>query len=128
MKKTVLVVDDSAQLRMLLEAMLQKKYKVYTAADGLSALMWLSNGNIPDIIITDIQMPNIDGKELTRILHNNVLHSDIPVIVLTGTRIDDDPLVTPNVVNVVRKPFDPKKLLDMIAQQLEKPELVAVQQ
>lgn len=127
MKKTVLVVDDSAQLRMLLEAMLQKTYKVYAAADGLSALMWLSNGNIPDIIITDIQMPNIDGKELIRILHNNVLHNDIPVIVLTGTKIDEDPLVTPNVMNVVTKPFDPKKLMDMVAQQLEKPELLAIQ-
>lgn len=127
MKKTVLVVDDSAQLRMLLEAMLQKKYKVYTAADGLSALMWLSNGNIPDIIITDIQMPNIDGRELTRIIYNNVLYNDIPVIVLTGTKIGDDFLVTPNVVNVVNKPFDPKNLLDMVAQQLEKQETLTVQ-
>jgi two-component system chemotaxis response regulator CheY len=101
MKKSILIVDDSAPLRMLLEAMLQKKYKVYTANDGLSALMWLTNGNIPDLIITDMQMPNINGTEFINILNSNILYSDIPVLILTGNKIQDEILVGQNVVSVL---------------------------
>ncbi|MBP1650972.1 MAG: two-component system response regulator [Bacteroidetes bacterium] len=46
MKKKILIVDDSAPMRFLLEAMLGNKYKVYAATDGLTATMWLSSGNI----------------------------------------------------------------------------------
>ena len=74
MKKKILIVDDSAPMRFLLEAMLGNKYKVYAATDGLTATMWLSGGNIPDLIITDVQMPNIDGWQLAKNLAGNALY------------------------------------------------------
>jgi two-component system, chemotaxis family, chemotaxis protein CheY len=118
MKKTILVVDDSAPMRFLLEAMLGHRYKVYAATDGLVATMWLNNGNVPDLIITDVQMPNIDGWQLARNLSGNSLYSDIPVIVLTGMDIRDNVPHYPNVTRVLNKPFDPIKLLEIVDEHL----------
>ncbi|WP_341836308.1 response regulator [Chitinophaga pollutisoli] len=126
MKKTILIVDDSVHIRMLLEAMLQHKYKVYTAEDGLSAMMWLAAGNVPDIIVTDIQMPHLDGWELISNLHNNLLYNDIPVVVLTGVSLHNVNFVHPNVVHVINKPFDPRDLLEKIGQQFSNPQPVSV--
>jgi two-component system chemotaxis response regulator CheY len=115
-KKTILVVDDSAPMRILLEAMLGQKYKVFAATDGLVATMWLSNGNMPDMIITDIQMPNIDGWQLTKNLSGNALYSDIPVIVLTGMDLNNNTPIYPNVARVLNKPFDPIRLIEFVDQ------------
>jgi two-component system, chemotaxis family, chemotaxis protein CheY len=114
-KKTILVVDDSAPMRILLEAMLGHKYKVFAATDGLVATMWLSKGNMPDMIITDIQMPNIDGWQLAKNLSGNALYSDIPILVLSGMDLNGNttPLY-PNVAKVMSKPFDPIKLIEIV--------------
>jgi two-component system chemotaxis response regulator CheY len=117
-KKTILVVDDSAPMRILLEAMLGQKYKVFAATDGLVATMWLSNGNMPDMIITDIQMPNIDGWQLAKNLSGNALYSDIPIIVLTGMDLNNNTPIYPNVARVMNKPFDPVRLIEIVDQYL----------
>ncbi|MBC9915453.1 response regulator [Chitinophaga sp. G-6-1-13] len=117
MKKTVLIVDDSAPMRFLLEAMLGQRFRVYSAIDGLTACKWLSAGNVPDIIVSDVQMPNMDGVELTKNLSANLLYSDIPVILLTAMQLEEVTLY-PNVVQLVSKPFDPLVLMKIIDQQL----------
>lgn len=126
MKKKILIVDDSAPMRFLLEAMLSSRYKVYAATDGLTATMWLSNGNIPDLIITDVQMPNIDGWQLSKNLAGNALYSDIPVIVLTGMDLKDNPQLYPNVAKVINKPFDPIKLIELVDNQLRTRQSVSI--
>lgn len=126
MKKKILIVDDSAPMRFLLEAMLSSRYKVYAATDGLTATMWLSNGNIPDLIITDVQMPNIDGWQLSKNLAGNALYSDIPVIVLTGMDLKDNLQLYPNVAKVINKPFDPIKLIELVDNQLRTRQSVSI--
>ncbi|CAL1518088.1 response regulator [Chitinophaga sp. MM2321] len=117
MKKTVLVIDDSAPIRFLLEAMLGKEYAVVSAADGFSALAWLSKGNTADCIVTDLQMPNIDGWELLEHLSGSGLYQDIPVIVLSGymeANLSELSARFNNVHAFAQKPFDPTELMSTV--------------
>ncbi|GEP88887.1 Response regulator receiver domain-containing protein [Chitinophaga terrae (ex Kim and Jung 2007)] len=119
MKKTILVIDDSAPIRYLLEAMLSKEYSVVSAADGFLALAWLSNGNSVDCIVTDLQMPNISGWELLDHLSSSVLYRDIPVVVLSGNVETDATELTNKYSNVfafTRKPFDPVQLMKTVGE------------
>lgn len=67
MSKTILVVDDSATMVMSLKASLEMAgFKVETAGDGVQALTKLKSGVKPDLIITDINMPNMGGMDFIR--------------------------------------------------------------
>jgi CheY-like chemotaxis protein len=117
LKKTVLIIDDSLPIRFLLEAMLKNTYAVVSAGDGLAAMAWLKNGNVPDLVVTDLQMPNIDGWELIEFLTNSNLYHHIPVIVLSGvndSRESFENRPSNNVKVILKKPFDPMCLLDTI--------------
>ncbi|MEC5144381.1 response regulator [Chitinophaga sp. 212800010-3] len=118
MKKTILVIDDSMPMRYLLEALLGKEYKIVTAPDGLVALTWLLNGNKADLIITDLQMPNVDGWEVLNFLTGSCLYQDTPVMVLSGyhgEEASDLPAKYNSVREVVQKPFDPMQLMTKIS-------------
>ncbi len=122
MKKKVLIIDDSKPIRILLEAILSRHYAVTSAPDGLDAMAWLSSGNSPDLIITDLRMPNIDGWELLEHLSASYLYKDIPVLVLTGEVANAEPEEMmarySNVQVVLHKPFDPVVLMDKVAHML----------
>ncbi|MCW3465416.1 response regulator [Chitinophaga nivalis] len=120
MKKTVLIIDDSAPIRYLLEAILGKKYKIVSAMDVPTAMLWLANGNKPDLIISDIQMPGVDGWELIKYLNGNALYNDVPLIVLSGT---EAPVGSAKEAykysEFIRKPFDPAGLMISVERNLE---------
>ncbi len=112
-KPRVLVVDDDAALRRLLEHQLGKAgYEVHSAAEGhqgvQEALKWH-----PDIVITDILMPGIDGIELTRKLRASELGRSIYIIVLTVLD-DEDGLAeafAAGADDFISKPMKPRTLL-----------------
>ena len=81
--QTVLVVDDNGQIRDLLVDMLSREYQVMTAEDGLQALAVLEK-KIPDLIISDVMMPYIDGQELCRRLKERRDTANVPFILLTA--------------------------------------------
>ena len=60
-QKVVLLVDDEVAMIWLLTNYLQDFFEVVTKTDGLEAYQWLQQGNMPDIVITDINMPNMNG-------------------------------------------------------------------
>lgn len=84
MSKTILIVDDSATMLLSLKTSLEVAgFKVDTATDGLKALERLRNGQLPDLLLTDINMPNMNGLELiqqARGLHGMRFK---PILVLT---------------------------------------------
>ncbi|WP_343703009.1 response regulator [Chitinophaga sp.] len=118
MKKTILIIDDSEPIRFLLETFLSRKYKVVSATDGYSAMLWLAKGNKPDMIVTDIQMPNIDGWELIDHLSANELYNDVPVIVLSGVEAPQESAAN-KIVDFIRKPFDPVNLMSTIDKNMQ---------
>jgi CheY-like chemotaxis protein len=87
--RRVLIVDDDPDARELFSMVLEQAgAEVTRAGDGLSALKVASERQ-PDLVITDIEMPRMDGVELTRQLRNRSATKAIPIVVVTGTPIDD---------------------------------------
>ena len=116
--KNLLVIEDDAPLSWLLDKILCKKYNVTTVHNGMDAWSWLSDGNVPDLIISDIKMPYVDGLELLENLCSSGLFKNIPVIVLSGIsdREVRQKCMDHGVVAYLVKPFEPQRLLDEIEQ------------
>ena len=64
MKRCILAIDDSKAIRFLLHTVLGKEYQVVTAPDACSAMFWLAKKNLPDLIIVDPQLPDVQDWEL----------------------------------------------------------------
>jgi len=84
MKKIALVVDDSLTMRKVLSRVLERgNFEVITANDGMDAIQKLQLIT-PDVILTDIEMPRMDGFELSRYVRDNKKTSNIPLIVISS--------------------------------------------
>ena len=84
MAKTILIVDDSALMRSSLKASLELGgYKIEFAGDGVLALSLLKSGVKPDLIITDVNMPNMGGLEFIKTLRTLPGFRFTPVLMLT---------------------------------------------
>lgn len=84
MSKTVMIVDDSATMLMSVRSNLEVAgFKVETAEDGVKALNKLKGGFKPDLLITDINMPNMDGIQLIQNVRTLAGFRFMPILVLT---------------------------------------------
>jgi len=110
--KKILVVDDKSSISNLLVQFLSNQYSVETKEDGLEALIWLQLGNIPDLVITDLQMPNMDGVELIKRMKESGYFKDIPIIVLSSKDSSADRVqcLKLGAEDYVVKPFNPEEL------------------
>jgi len=108
----MLIVEDNADLREYLSGHYKKRYKVYSAEDGFVGLK-LAKENNPDVILTDIQMPNMNGYEFCREIRRNFDTSHIPVVMLTASITIDHQIegFSTGADAYITKPFD-IKLLD----------------
>lgn len=114
----ILVVDDEPHIVQVVSLKLRNAgYEVLTAADGEEAFD-VARESIPDLIITDFQMPYMTGLELCRALANDAGTRAIPVIILTarGYALDQGDLEVGNIRDVVGKPFSPRAILEQIEQ------------
>ena len=84
MKMTILAIDESKAIRFLLQTVLGQKHQVITAQDGFSALYWLSKRNLPDLIIVDPKLPDMQNWELLEHLTSSGLYGHIPIVVLSA--------------------------------------------
>lgn len=109
MKKQILAIDDSKAIRFLLQTVLGKEYQVITAPDGCSAMYWLSKKNLPDLIIIDAQLPDMDNWELVEQLSISGLYRDIPMIVLSSLNKNETKAkcMQYGVAEHFTKPFNP---------------------
>src|SRR6476660_7736966 len=84
MKRQILVVDDELSILKLLNFILSKEYNLIIKQNGADAISWLEDGNDPDLIISDLEMPYIDGGSFIRNLKISGFYRDTPVILLSG--------------------------------------------
>lgn len=106
MKEKILIVDDDFSLRSLMEVVFENEgYSVSLAEDGISALKILENGHF-DILITDINMPNMNGIELFNKVKK--LFPQIPVIFVSGYDYKNlaEKLLREGALYFFKKPFD----------------------
>jgi len=82
-KNSVLVVDDESANIIALTGILNLDYEIYVAKNGLDAIM-IAKEELPDVILLDVLMPEMDGYEVIAELKSNETTSDIPVIFITG--------------------------------------------
>ena len=114
--KKVLVIEDDSPLCWLLEKILHSKYEVVVMNNGMEAWAWLTDGNIPDLIISDVKMPSLDGIELLENLRESGLFRDIPVLMLSGYEdaAKRKQCLDLGASNYLVKPFEPQALLDEV--------------
>jgi two-component system, response regulator FlrC len=126
MNSSVLVVEDDHALRDALTASLQISGYQTTAVDcAESALGLLSKGQVPDMIVTDIQMGNMSGIELLKNIRTNqnvAQHAQLPVILMTahGDISDAVEAMRLGACDYLQKPFEADKLTDLIESYLPK--------
>lgn len=125
---SILVVEDEHTLRRLLEYRLSKQYDVKTAANGEEALSRVSE-NIPDLIVSDIMMPKMDGFALQTALQGQKNTRAIPFIFLTAKADETSRKkgMRTGVDDYITKPFDIEQLLSRIERLLERTKIYQTQ-
>jgi len=119
MKPTILAIDDDLPMLWLIRKVL-KDYNVVTKTDGLEAMMWLTRGNHPDLIILDQEMPNLDGKKFLRGIRGSGIYRRIPVLFVSSW-IDASfiqEIESLEVRELIHKPFDPVILRECVDRNL----------
>ena len=117
MAKRILVVDDEAKLLRAVAVDLRGEgYDVATARSGAEALVLVAQ-SLPDLIVSDIRMPGMDGYQLARRLRENARTAIIPIIFLTAKDTSADRIegFRSGVDAYITKPFEPDELLVVIA-------------
>ena len=107
--QTVLAVDDRDENVMILEEILKTDYNVLTANNGKQALEILGRARVlPKIILLDVEMPEMNGKEMFEILKTDETFKRIPVIFITAANDSETELLAAGAVDFINKPFTPE--------------------
>lgn len=117
--RKALLVDDNENESKLLGAFLRlRDYEVQFASDGLSAINYLIDNEMPDVVLLDMAMPNMDGASTIRAIRNEPCFQSLPVIAVSGGTAQEYGVTigTGGVNNWFQKPLDPAELVENIEQ------------
>jgi CheY-like chemotaxis protein len=111
--KTVLVVDDDDDMRFILRLLLERSgYQVLDAANGVAALVTIK-ATRPDVLVTDLRMPMMDGAELTQRVRSDPNLNEIPIVIITAYAVVPETVELADAV--IPKPFAPERVADTVA-------------
>jgi len=125
MKKKILAIDDEKSIRFIIENTFKKDFDITTLSNGMDAMFYLQSGNLPDLIICDVEMPVLNGFEFIHRIRETGFFDEIPVIMLSGKEESADKIkcFEMGADDYVLKPFNPKELIARIKRRLESKEL-----
>jgi len=111
-KKKILIIDDKETIGKVVSIYLRADYDIVYLDSAIRAIKWLQEGNNPDLIISDIRMPEMTGDEFLKYVKENELFKAIPVVMLssedsTSERIR---LLEEGADDYILKPFNPLEL------------------
>jgi DNA-binding response OmpR family regulator len=121
MKKTILIIDDSELvLAMAKDALEESGYLVETATNGIEANRFIFSKQRPDLIIMDIMMPMLDGNKKTKILKENEMSKDIPILLLSSKTDEEMRKLAEEsgADGYILKPFSPVEITNKVRKSL----------
>ena len=126
-KANILIIEDHDAVRLLLGLTFKKEYHVVTKRDGIEGLAWLSAGNMPDLIMLDMQMPRLNGLDFLRQLRSTGFFAQIPVLLISGNddATENAQFYNLGIVDFVPKPFNPVSLREKVTAILSKQAIAA---
>ncbi|RIB30720.1 hypothetical protein C2G38_2238079 [Gigaspora rosea] len=113
-KHKILLVEDNADMRNYLEELLRNEFEVYCVYNGNDAIIFLTKSiELPDLILSDVMMPIMNGYELLKMLRSNIATRLIPIILLTA-RADENSGLDYGADDYLVKPFSSRELIARI--------------
>lgn len=111
-KKTILIIDDKPTIAKIVSIYLSNDYNFIYFDSPIKAISWLQEGILPDLIITDLRMPDMNGSDFLKYLKNNELFKHIPVIILSSEDSSSERvrLLSNGADDYIIKPFNPLEL------------------
>ncbi|WP_114750783.1 response regulator transcription factor [Pleomorphovibrio marinus] len=108
----ILAIDDEPSVLLIIQHYFKEKFNVKVYNKPEDAISWMQDGNIPDVIICDLNMPDIDGESFVKFLNSSSFFSSIPVIMLSATESSEKKIEILNAGadDFMVKPFNPKEL------------------
>lgn len=121
-RKLILVVDDETAIHGVIFDSLEPDYRLVSAFNGREGISKASKIK-PDLILMDVMMPDINGYEAVRLLHDDPATRPIPIVVMTAQNFDQSTVALmkqePNIFNFLPKPFRTRELREMVASALK---------
>ncbi len=121
MKKKILIVDDESYLIDIQEQIIKREgYESITAENGRQAVE-VAAAQLPDLILLDFSLPDMDGLEVARLIHANPKSQSTPIIIVTGdTSLEQkDKCLEAGFSDYINKPFKPEQIRSSIRKLLK---------
>lgn len=120
-KKSIVAVDDSGIILKMLEKLLSEEYAYFGFSKGMRALKYLKEAHTPDLIILDIEMPEIDGYEMLEMIRKKEELKETPVLFLTSNNDKEHVVkaIKAGANDYIVKPIDENVFMDKIRKLLK---------
>lgn len=111
-KPQILIVDDKPEIAKVIKIQMSSDYDTVYLHNPIEALSWMHEGHLPDLIISDVYMPEMEGGEFLKQLKASSMFKNIPVIILSSMENSGDriQLLEDGAEDFILKPFNPQEL------------------
>lgn len=105
----ILYVDDDNYIRQIVKHVMGTDFTVTVFSNAVEAVDWLEQGNFPDVILTDLSMPDLDGMEFISLIKNSSLYKSIPIYILSASTDSELKIkcLKHGADDFISKPFNP---------------------